>query len=372
MQIDFSTIHNILVIKLRAIGDVVLSTIATKNLRLAFPHARIDFLTEPPSRDVLEGNPFINEVIVFDKKTMSSPKFLFSMRKRKYDLVIDLFCNPRSAFMTRISGARYRLGYGFRGRRYAYNIHVAWRGELHNTEFNLDPLRAIGVEIHDRHLYFPLRADDEDYADTVLSQNNLHSARSASGTGGIVCLNPNGGWETKRWPLSHFAQLADELVGRFGATILLIWGGSRERENVEAVRSLMKQSAVILPHMSLKQLGAILKRCALVVSNDSGPMHIAAAVGTPTLGIYGPTNPRAQGPYGEKTAWVVKEGLSCLGCNLTKNCPIGNVCMTQLEVSDVLNAVERLMNTRYRGLESHLDEISNIKNQNDKSKFKVT
>jgi ADP-heptose:LPS heptosyltransferase len=104
----------------------------------------------------------------------------------------------------------------------------------------------------------------------------------------------------------------------------------------------VKQAVVIPPATSLKQLGALLQRCSFVVSNDSGPMHLAAAVGTPVLGIFGPTNPLLQGPYGPQHMTVRKEGLDCLGCNLTK-CPIGNICMTDLSVDDVMWSVNALL-----------------------------
>ena len=105
---------------------------------------------------------------------------------------------------------------------------------------------------------------------------------------------------------------------------------------------MMKQRSFIPPPTTLKQLGALLKKCAFVVSNDAGPMHISAVLGVPTLGIYGPTNPYNQGPIGEKTAWVRLEGLDCLGCNLTA-CPIGHVCMERLSVESVMGAVTQLV-----------------------------
>jgi len=102
------------------------------------------------------------------------------------------------------------------------------------------------------------------------------------------------------------------------------------------------QPAFIPPPTTLKQLGALLKRCLFVVSNDTAPMHLAAVLGVPTLGIFGPTNPYLQGPIGEQSSWVRLDGLECLGCNLTA-CPIGHICMERLSVEAVLNAVEKLL-----------------------------
>ena len=335
LRIDRSKIRNLLVIKLRAVGDVLLSTIVTKNLRLAFPDARIDFLTEVPSVDVLKGNPHINSILVYDRAAMSGIGLISLVRNNAYDLVIDLFSNPRSALVTRLSGAPYRVGFKFRGRTYAYNILVEPRGgKVHNTQFNLDAIEAIGVEIRDRNVHFQFSRDDETYVCEFLASEFREGKF-------LVGVYTGGGWYTKRWGLDRYAEFADRLIDRFDAGIILIWGPG-QRSDVEKVQSLMKRRAFIPPETTLPQLGALLKRCTIVVSNDSGPMHIAAAVGTPVLGIYGPTSPTLQGPYGEQHLTIRNEGLECLGCNFTK-CPIGHPCMLKLSVDAVMEAVMQLL-----------------------------
>lgn len=334
-MIGKDSIHKILVIKLRGIGDVLLSTIVTKNLRLAFPDAQIDYLTEPPSVDVLQGNPFLNDIITFDKSAMSGRGLIQLIRRRGYDLVIDLFGNPRTALVTRLSRAKNRVGYRFRGRTYAYNTVVTPRGGIvHNTQFNLDALEAIDVAIQDRNIYFQFANDDTTYVNDFLSNANLNDRF-------LVCINPGGGWYTKRWGLGRFAELGDRLVEKYGANIILTWGPG-QLPDAEKIRSTMKSVAHIAPATTLKQYGALLKRCAIVVTNDSGPMHIAAALRVPVLGIYGPTNPTLQGPFGPQHVVVRKENLDCLGCNLTK-CPIGHPCMLELSVDAVMRSVEELL-----------------------------
>jgi heptosyltransferase-3 len=335
VAIDVQRVHSILVIKLRAIGDVLLSTVVAKNLRRAFPDARIDYLTEPPSNEILKNNPHINSTLIYDRSAMTGIDLIRLVRRRKYDLVIDLFGNPRTALVTRLSGAMFRVGYRFRWRTYAYNMVVEPRGaEVHNTQFNLDALEVIGVDIQDRNLYFHLTSDDEKFVEEFISRFPLHGKL-------LVGLNAGGGWYTKRWGLDRFAALGDRLVQEFGADIVLMWGPG-QREEVEKVQSLMKSHALIPPATTLTQLGALLKRCSLVVSNDSGPMHIAAAVGTPIVGIYGPTNPQLQGPYGDKHVVVRNEAVPCLGCNYTQ-CPIEHPCMRELDVEAVFRGVETLM-----------------------------
>ena len=333
--LDKGTIKSVLIIKLRAVGDVLLSTVVIPNLRHAFPGARIDFLTEPPSAEILQGNPSIDDTLLFDADRMSGVALIRTVRRRRYDLIIDLFGNPRTALVTRLSGASYRVGFRFRQRAYAYNIVVEPRGgKVHNTQFNLDALEALGIHIIDRSLQFSFSPEDVAYVDGFLKQGAEKERL-------LVGINTGGGWYTKRWGLAQYAALADRLIADFNARIVLLWGPG-QRSEVERLQGLMKRPAFVPPATSLKQLGALLRRCSFIVSNDSGPMHLAAAVGTPVLGIFGPTNPMLQGPYGPRHLTVRNEDLDCLGCNLTR-CPIGNICMTDLSPDAVMQSVKALM-----------------------------
>ncbi len=335
MRIRPDSISRLLVIKLRAVGDVLLSTIVLENLRSAFPKAQIDFLTEKPSREVLRGNPAIDNLIIFDKAEISNIGLIKKIRNNRYDLIFDLFSNPRSAFITFCSRAKFRVGYPFRGRRYAYNVLIPTRGgEVHNTQFNLDALEVVGIPIVSRSLMFPIGDQEKKFSKDFFTTNNLSGEF-------IVGFSIGGGWYTKRWGLDRFAELGDILVEKYHAKVLILWGPGQEQE-VDTIEHAMKNRCIIPPLTSLKQLGAILQRCSMVISNDSGPMHISAALHVPTLGIYGPTRPDLQGPYGSEHGYVRKEGLDCLGCNLIK-CPIGNPCMIDLAVGEVLAGVERVM-----------------------------
>ena len=138
----FNTVSTVLIIKPRAIGDVLLSTPVIENLKSLFPHIEIDFLCEHFAADVVKGNPFLRNVITFNKKQDFTVSIVRRIRNNRYDVVIDLFCNPRTAFLTFVSGAKYRIGFPFRGRSYAYTHLVPPRGgEVHNVEFNLDVLK---------------------------------------------------------------------------------------------------------------------------------------------------------------------------------------------------------------------------------------
>jgi lipopolysaccharide heptosyltransferase II len=336
VNIDRGSIRKLLVIKLRAVGDVLLATAVLPNLREAFPDATIDFLVERGCRDVVEGNDRVDTVIVFSKTALNGARILLDLRRGRYDMVIDLFGNPRSALMTFASGARYRVGYDFRGRAYAYNVLVKPRGaDVHNVEFNLDALRRIGVPVTHASPHFPLSEGDREFARREAERLGLSGSLA-------VGFNPGANRPTERWPAERFAELGALLAARYAARICVFWGPG-EKPLAEGIAARIGNAAAVAPPTSLKQLGAMFERCSLVVSNDTGPMHIAAALGRPTVGIFGPVNPLLQGPYGECARFVRREGLLCLGCNYDRTCPIGNSCMTELDAESVFGAVEELI-----------------------------
>jgi lipopolysaccharide heptosyltransferase II len=325
----------ILVIKLRAIGDVLLSTPVLENLRIQYPDAVIDVLTEKFASDVVRENPFVNNVIAFDRKTDSSFSLLRRVRAERYEMVIDLFCNPRTALVTFFSGASVRVGFPFRFRAYAYTLKVVPRSsEVHNVRFNLDALRALSIPIVTERPLFPLNQSAvtfaDEWRDSVPRTGNM-----------LIGVNAGGGWITKRWGVKHFAGFADKAAEERGASIAVFWGPGEERDAHE-LRDAMKHASFVLPKTTLQQSAACIKQCNYFVSNDSGPMHIASALGVPTLGIFGPTNPDLQGPFHPDHEWVRNEKLSCLGCNLTA-CPIGNLCMSELTSETVYQAFEHLL-----------------------------
>lgn len=334
--------NKILIIKLRSIGDVILATPVIENLRAAYPGAEIDFLTERPCYPIVKNHPALNEVIVFNrtyirnlpwhKALQENLGFLKKLRDQKYDLVFDLFGNPRSAFFALATGAKHRIGFAFRGRKYAYNKIIQPRGNrVHEVLFNMDALREIGIPIHSTKLFVEIDDLNAAIVERFWQENGFDSKT-------VIGINASGGWYTKRWPLKSYAELADLLVEHLQSQIFLLWGPG-ERQDAESIAEMMRHKAVLAPQADLNKLAAILARLDLLVSNDSGPMHLAAAVGTPVVGIYGPTRPELQGPWGEIHTIVRKDGLDCLGCNGV-TCKIKtHDCMQRLEVETVFAKV---------------------------------
>ncbi len=337
MNIERSQVRRILIIQPRGIGDIILTTVAIGNLMAEFPGAEIDYLIQEPLNRAFLKQPKIHEVLTYSlKQPLSGVKLVGEVRKRRYDLVIDYFSNPRTAIITFLSGARYRAGRPHLGRKYAYNLPVRTvaGGPVHQADRNLDLLRAIGIR-HDRtDLLFGVGKDDEAFAEKFWT-----------GTFGadefVAGVLPCGSWPSKKCDPDKFAEIADAIAKKFGARILLIWG-PEEKEEVRRIQNLMKTIPVIAPSTSVCEMAALVGRCRLVIANDSGPMHIAVAVGTPVLALHGPTNPLRQGPFGPRHEGLRLESLPCIGCHL-KVCPVHHECFRDLPAGMVLAAVSRII-----------------------------
>lgn len=333
---DRAGINKILVIKPAAIGDVLLAAPVIENLRHNFPQGEIFFLTQKYCREVLKGNPFLNAILTYDLNTDSSYCLIKNIRKQRYDLVIDLFCNPRTAFITFMSRAKYRVGYKFRLRSYAYNIKVEPRGnEVHNIDFNLDALRKLGLDVITRQPCFYLSDIYKEYADKFLKENNLNDRQ-------IIGINPAGSWETKVWYPEKFSELIKLLDRNF--KFLLFWGNQNEKDVAEKIKKNSDNNVMLIPEVDLKMMSALIKKCSVFITHDSGPMHIASVIGVPVVAIFGPTNPKLQGPVGSNSIVVRNEILKCLGCNLTnlQDCKFNHACMKDLNAENVFMMLPNL------------------------------
>ena len=336
MRIDKRKVKRILCIKLRGIGDVVLSTNVIKNLRINFPEAKIDFLTEPPSRSILEFNPDINEILFYRKKEKyGSAAIIKEVMKRQYDLVIDLYSNPRTALITFLSFAIYRAGFPYKGRAYAYNLKgPLGRKDFHSAELHLELLKEIGLTADFKELFIAQNPADVEFAEQYF-KNEFYSSKA------VIGISPSGGWASKKCDPVKFAEIADRIAQTYNTEFLVVWGPDDLKEAEEICR-LMKAKSRLAPATQIGQMMTLMQKCSLVVANDSGPMHFAAASGVPVLSIHGPTNPRMQGPYGKKHEWIWKDELDCIECNLL-DCPKNHECFLQLDVEKVLNKIEILI-----------------------------
>ncbi|MDD5363577.1 MAG: glycosyltransferase family 9 protein [Ignavibacteria bacterium] len=347
MKINRDEIRKILVIKFGGMGDVLLSTPVLPNLRAYFPEAEIDYLTLIKNRDILMDNHYINRVLTYDSRIDRSYDLLRHMRKKGYNLVIDLYGNPRTAFLTWMTGAKYRVGFIFRGRSYAYNIKGPGRGgEVHNTDFNLDALTLAGIPIVSKKLNLSVNIVHDEFADKFINGNNLQNEF-------LIGIALTGGWESKKYKLNDYVEFIMRLNERYKVKYVLIWGNKSELKDAEHIKKLFPHVSFVIPESSIRYLAAIIKKCDVIAGNDSGPLHIAGAMGKPVLGIYGPTNPKLQGPYGEQNVIAENTKLECLHCNLLE-CPIGNICMTELSKEYLVEKFVELINKNHLTIPFHI------------------
>jgi len=337
MKINHNSIKKILVIKMGGIGDVLLVTPLLNNLRDFYPNAVINVLTVLKCRDVLMDNPYIDRVLTFVPGKDKSGCLIKNIRKQKYNLVIDLFCNPRTTFLTFTSGAEYRVGFDFPRRGYAYNIFIKVRnsvGDYHHADLCLISLKELGIPIKFKETFISVRNAHLDFAENFFDANNLESKST-------IGVSVSGGWESKKYKDDDYIKLIELISLRFNYRVLLVWGTEKEKKECEYIISKTRGKSIIAPKTSLRYAAALFSKCTAVIGNDSGLLHIASSI-IRVLGIYGPTNPLLQGPYGNQHLTIVNENLKCLNC-AKLHCPIGNICMTQLDKNLVLDKLSELL-----------------------------
>ena len=315
--------RRMLVIRHRAGGDLLLTTPALRALKRGLPRCRIEVLTAKGFGALLLGNPDVDQVLEFDRRSLGSQAALYARLARGgYDAVLDLVSNPRTAWMTALTRARVRAGYDIAGRRWAYTISVPREpvqagGPVlrYAPEAALDVVRALGLPTAGTDLTFRVT----EAAETAVEAWWREAERKGEISGPVVACLPTGSWPAKTWEPERFAAAMDALAE--GATVLWTWGPG-ERDQVAAVRSRMRRDrSLMAPPTGWQELGALLRRCAVWVGNDSGPKHLAVALGIPTVTVFGPTHPKTWHPPQGPHALVEAQGLACLHCNANV-CPL--------------------------------------------------
>mgnify|MGYP003868926141 CR=1 FL=1 len=333
-KINPSDIKKILCIKPRGIGDIILSTIVLENLSSFFPDAQIHYLTEEFAKDAISSHPLLHKVLTY-KKDGSLISIVKQIRSEKYDIVFDLYSNPRTAQITFLSGAKFRIGYAYRGRKYAYNIKSqVGRGETHSAEHNLELLKVAGIPISSKKINYKLTNESEEFANSFIS--NLIRKEF------IIGIMPSGGWDSKRCPKEKWVEILTSLSEKVSCNILILWG-PEDFDDANFIKNNVSDST-LAPETNIKQIAGLLSKCNLVIANDSGPMHLSAALGIPTIGLFGPTDPKKHGPYSDKSDYVIKSDLHCIVCNKLI-CPYNKECFYQMDTDEIISKAIKLLKT---------------------------
>lgn len=329
--------RKILIIQPRRIGDVIVTTPVIDALRERFPDARIDFLVEPGMAPVLEGYPGLTERLVFEKSRFL--RWALDIRRRRYDWVLDFMNNPRTAQLTWFSGAPLRAGFRVPFWSLAYT-HLADRPArpTYAVQSKFGLLRRLGLVLPDGVLP-RLTLSPGDFA----GAQDWWDAQKLENYAQRVAVLPAHRHAIRQWPPEKFRALVERLA-RPGRAFLL-FGGPGEEEFLRSLAGHFKAHVFVIPPGPLRQAAALLSRCHAAATNDSGLMHLAVAVGTPTVTVYGPTWPGSWNPGVPPHRAVQAQGLSCLGCNRDR-CPFRHECMEWVSPERVAVEVEGALSAR--------------------------
>jgi lipopolysaccharide heptosyltransferase I len=332
---------NIAIVKLSSLGDVVHALPVAAALRARVPHGHVTWVVERREAVLLRGNPAIDEVAIADTrawrrlrgfKTGTSAvldiRTLFhQLRRSHFDVTLDLQGNIKSGLLTAATGASVRIGVVARHCREPLNALFTNRRveppafARHIVDQHLALLGPLGIAAPSATFWLPSDPAADDVVERFFAGHGL------KGSERVVALNPGAGRQAKRWPVARFAELARRLRAEVGATALVVWGPKEEGQAQAIVDAAGTASAILAPPTDLHALLALLRRARVMVAADTGPLHLAAALGTACVGLYGPTDPARNGPYGPGHRIVRGSGEA----------------MQALSVGPVLGAVAKLL-----------------------------
>jgi len=287
----------VLIVRLSAIGDVIHGLPVLCGLREAWPGAHLSWVVEHRAGALLEGHAALDELVPLPRGWFKSPGEVWRLRRRlralRPDVTLDLQGLTKSAAVAWLSGCRRRIGFGdVKGRELSrwLNTELVHTSAAHVIDANLQLLAPLGIHVENVRFDVPEREADARSAQATIDRLDLGH--------GYAVLNPGAGWPSKLWPADRFAAVARRLGRQWRLPSLVVWAGDQERAWAEAIVAGGEGHARLAPGTSLQELAALARRAVLFVGSDTGPLHIAAAVGTPCVGLYGPMPAARNGPYG--------------------------------------------------------------------------
>jgi predicted lipopolysaccharide heptosyltransferase III len=354
---------NILLIRLRLIGDVVFTTPAVAAIRRQFPDAHISYLVERAAEPVVRHNPHLDEIIVAERprgwrRLPYDVQLARRLRAARFDLVIDFHGGPRSSLLTRATGAPRRIGYARPGRAWAYTARVPWTRALlpprHSVQNQWDLLTPLGIAPPDRGDTSVEMGEDAKAAAAV----SVRLAQAGVDTGcTLVVLHVSAGNPFRRWPAQHFAEVTAALARADGSRRIIISSGPSERTAADAIAAAGQKLAgdaasriIRCGDFDLSELRAVVARAALYIGGDSGPLHIAATTDVPIVALFGPTLPERSMPWrggGARAIGVDGGPLPCRPCHQRRCVPGDFRCLARIAPERVTRAAEQLLSSTH-------------------------
>lgn len=335
---------SILVVNVNWVGDVILSSPIFTALKETYPQARVSCLAVPRVKEILESIPGVDEVILYDeqgvhKTPAAKLRLIFELARRHFDIAFLLHRSWTRAFLVFLAGIPRRVGYDTKGRGWLLTHKVSpLDSGAHRLDHYLHVLESFGVKVKNRQSSLVVFDQARDEIQAVLEKHGVAEEDF------LVVINPVGNWNLKRWPARNFTLLIDRLTAQEKVKVVLCAAPADTAEVQEIEASVQRRVINLAGQTTFKQLVALLQRAHLVISADSGPLHIAHSVGTDVIGLWGPTRPEVTGPRGRGRAWILQHDV---GCNRRPcyylQCP-DNVCMQAVTVEEVFDAVETIRN----------------------------
>ncbi len=327
------------------VGDLVMSTPALAAIRKNFPEARISVLVKPPLQELLEGNPAVDEVIVYDRKDLYKgpagvARMAKELRKKKFNRAILLQNAFEAALIAFLANIPVRMGYSTDGRGLLLSKSVKVADETrgkHQVHYYLDLLASLGLKAEPSAPKLYVTKEELKEAGRLLMENGIGNDEM------VVGINPGAQYGVaKRWHPERFGGVADRLAHDYKAKVI-IFGGPGDVAVAGSVEASMRARPLNLAgKTSMRGLMALIKKCRIFITNDTGPMHVAAALGVPTLAVFGSTDPVATGPFGPANR-VVREPVNCSPC-LKRECQLKHYqCMERITAAKVYKVAKEML-----------------------------
>jgi ADP-heptose:LPS heptosyltransferase len=328
--------RNALIIKPGAIGDLLQLTPILRALNKAFPGMKVSLLVgSPAAGEMFKYNPNVHEIVVFDRKGAhrSFSAFLalwWRVRGAGYDLVINYQRSNLKAWLLALAAAPCRV----------LIYHKARRRIVHAVVNHLETLAPLGIVATDCHLDLFLGAEDERFAEQVFAEAGLYGQT-------VIALNPGASHRVNRWGTKQFAELIDLLNDQLDVRSIIVGGSGDETLAAEIAAAARSNALVLAGKTTIRQLGAVLKRCAVLVSGDTGPMHVATAVGTRVVALFGAADPERTGPVGPGHRVIQATTVHCVPCR-RRTCDnvVELECMNTLAAETVLDTIVTILHER--------------------------
>ncbi len=329
----------ILIVRLSAIGDVLHGMPVLCALRAALPEAYLAWVVEGVSAQLLKHHPALDELVTVPRKWLKSPRTVLDLRRKlrslKFDVAIDMQGLTKSAIAARLSGARLRIGYGgVDGRELStwLNNKLVEPTGTHVVDRNLELLQPLGIRQPEARFGLDDTPEDAATAQRMLAELQLRPP--------FAVINPGAGWPSKVWPAARYAEVAKYLGQRRGVRSLVVWAGDQERAWAEQIVAGSGGFGLLAPKTSLRELAAITRQAAMFVGSDTGPLHLAVAVNTPSVGMFGPMPAERNGPYGPRHVPVQKV---CLAGSSRDKRSAGPESMEAISVADCRVACDTIL-----------------------------